>query len=388
MAIFGLGIALSLGSILAQTTTATMTASDGMVVIKGLNGPQGVLVTADGSVWAIDSGMGGKTAVFKTFNPESGQVENASYGLSARLMRLQPDGTLVEVAKTPSAGLSTGALGGSRFAFLVYPPSGSFASRVDQRSLGGRIYFTSGEWDIVADQTSEKRLRGLAAVMALDNGLAVEVANTFDLEKQNNFDQTTDIHSHPYGITAGSDGMLYIADAGANALLKLNPFTRQLSHVVTFEPMPGVFPSPTRNGAMLADPVPTAIVANPDGTLLVSLLSGAPFIPGSSKVVMVKGQTVSDYAGGLTMTTDLKRGPDGQLYATQFGLVTEKGFVPNAGAVVRVVPGGAPQPIVSGLSFPTSLDFDFAGNMFVAINGVGAPGSGQVLKFTGVAKAK
>ncbi len=31
----------------------------GTVVIDGLNGPMGVLVTPDGSVWAVDTGVGG-----------------------------------------------------------------------------------------------------------------------------------------------------------------------------------------------------------------------------------------------------------------------------------------------------------------------------------------
>src|SRR5690606_21111170 len=90
---------------------------------------------------------------------------------------------------------------------------------------------------------------------------------------------------------------------------------------------------------------------------------------------------VSDYAVGLTMLTDLQRGPDGELYAVQFGMFTQEGPVPNAGAIVRVREGDASEVVVGGLPFPTAIAFDDAGNAFVTVNGVGAPGSGAVARF-------
>ncbi len=41
--------------------------------------------------------------------------------------------------------------------------------------------------------------------------------------------------------------------------------------------------------------------------------------------------------------------------------------------------GDASEVVVSGLSFPTSVDFDADGNAYVTTNGVGAPGSGEVV---------
>jgi hypothetical protein len=37
--------------------------------------------------------------------------------------------------------------------------------------------------------------------------------------------------------------------------------------------------------------------------------------------------------------------------------------------------------VISNLSFPTSIDFNAAGDAYVTINGIGAPGSGQVVKY-------
>ena len=131
--------------------------------------------------------------------------------------------------------------------------------------------------------------------------------------------------------------------------------------------------------------MPTGVAFDGSGQVYVSFLPGFPFLPGSAKVVQVTPDgEVSDYATGLTMITDLRSGPDGGLYAVQLGQFTEHGPVPNSGAIIRVKPGAASEVVVSGLSFPTSIDFNQAGDAYVTINGVGAPGSGQVVMYAGL----
>ena len=131
--------------------------------------------------------------------------------------------------------------------------------------------------------------------------------------------------------------------------------------------------------------MPTGVAFDSAGNTYVSLLPGFPFLPGSSKVVKVGADgSVSDYATGLTMLTDLQTGPDGMLYAVSFGQFTETGPVPNMGALLRIKEGGASEVLVDGLSFPTSIDFSDAGDAFVTVNGVGAPGSGEVVRFDGL----
>ena len=87
------------------------------------------------------------------------------------------------------------------------------------------------------------------------------------------------------------------------------------------------------------------------------------------------------------MLTDLRTGPDGELYAVRFGIFTDEGPIPNSGAVIRIGEGETSQDIITGLPFPTSVDFDINGNAYVVINGasVGAPGRGAVIRFEGVA---
>ena len=189
-------------------------------------------------------------------------------------------------------------------------------------------------------------------------------------------------HSHPYGLATGPDGKLWVADAGGNRLLRVSPGAGIVEWIAAFDAMPGVFPNPNRGGEMLTDAVPTGVAFDDEGNAYVSLLSGAPFIPGSAKVVKVTPTGgKSDFATGLTMLTDIRRAPDGNFYAVQFGVFTDQGPTPNSGAIIQIQEGEGSAPVVEGLSFPTSIGFNEAGDAFVTTNGVGAPGSGQVVKF-------
>jgi glyoxylase-like metal-dependent hydrolase (beta-lactamase superfamily II) len=108
-------------------------------------------------------------------------------------------------------------------------------------------------------------------------------------------------------------------------------------------------------------------------------------LPGAAKVVYISPEgEVSDYATGLSMITDLRLGTDGELYAVQIGEFTEQGPVPNSGAIWRIAEGDGSEIVYTGLSFPTSVDFNEAGDGFITINGVGAPGSGAVVMVPGL----
>ena len=164
----------------------------------------------------------------------------------------------------------------------------------------------------------------------------------------------------------------------------MNTITGAISTVTVFPP----FPNDTGIGPPVSQAVPTSVVANPDGSFYVGFLRGFPFTPGTSKVVKVAANgSQSDYATGLTSLTDLGRGPDGNLYAIQFAVFGPDGWQPNSGALLRIKAGTASEVVQGDLSFPTGVDFDSAGNAFVTINGVGAPGSGAVVRYNGVAPA-
>ena len=343
--------------------------SGGTVIVEGLNGPQGVLVIDDGSVWVIDVGLGGDEEVeVGGLDPNTNEIIRATYGNTSRVMRVIPGGQPQLVATLPSIFLGSDIVGGARLALL-----------------NNEMYATAGVWQGVA---SEEALPDTAAVLRVLQGSVLEVVPLWKLEKELNPDGHV-LESHPYGLTAGPDGLLYVAEAGANTLVQVDVVSQTAKVIAVFDGIPGPLPNPYRGGALESDPVPTGVTFGADGRIYVSLLPGFPFLPGSAKVVVVDPVTggVEDYATDLTMLTDLRTGPDGELYAVRFGIFTDEGPIPNSGSVIRVGEGETSQDVVTGLPFPTSVDFDINGNAFVTINGasVGEPGRGKVIRFEGVA---
>ena len=361
-------VALMLIGIVAPASAqdAPVAGADGVVVAEGLNAPQGILVDDEGSVWVIESGLGGEEEI-AIFSTQAMTDVTALFGPTTRVLRIAADGTQEEMAALPSLMVGGEGIGGGRLAIL-----------------DGVLYATVGQF---SSDPEDAGIADFAVVVAInEDGSATTVASTWDFERENNPDGTTLYDSHPYGLMAGPDGALYVADAGANDVVRVDPATGEVSLVAVLDPLPGVFPSDTRGGELLTDPVPTDIIFDDEGNAYVSYLSGAPFIPGSAGVKLVAPDgTVSDYATGLTMVNDLQWGPDGNLYGVQFGMFTDQGPVPNSGSVVRIHGGEDFEVVVDGLMFLTSLDFNPEGDLFVTTNGLGAPGSGQVVMFEGVA---
>lgn len=338
----------------------------GTSVASGLNGPMGVMVTSDGAVWVIDTGVGGDQEL-EILSPMTGEPTAATFGSSARIIRIAPDGGQKEIARLPSMFLGPGeSFGGGRLAML-----------------DGKLYATSGAW---ASVWGDKPLPGMATLVKIEDGKPIELLDTWDYETAHDPDKQA-LESNPYGLAAGPDGKLWLLDSAGNDLLKIDPATGAVQVVAVFEMVPSPIPNAERGGVMATDAVPTGLAFDDAGNVYVSYLPGFPFVPGSAKVVKVTPDgAVSDYATGLTMLTDLRRGPDGQLYAITLARFTDQGPQPNTGAVVRVKQGEASEEIVTGLSFPTSIDFNTAGDAYVTTNGMGEPGKGEVVVYKGLAK--
>ena len=351
--------ALLAGAALAQTSPAAPT-----TVVTGFNSPMGVLVAPDGNIWVIDSGTGGEKQL-ETKNPDTGEVQTASMGDTARIVRVTPDGQQMDIVTLPSILGGQEATGGARLTLV-----------------GDTVYATNGVWSEASPGDAPPLT---AAVVKLAGDTPSEVANIWTFESAQNPDGFVK-ESHPYGLTAGSDGMLYVADAGANDLIKVDPESGKVTLLATFAGIPGPIPNPSRGGAKESDPVPTGVVMADDGSFYVSLLPGFPFTPGSAKVVAVSPDgNVTDYATDLTMVTDLKMGPDGALYAVELGEFGEQGPTPNTGAVVRIQDGQS-KTVLEKLSFPTSIAFAADGTAYLTVNGVGAPGSGELIRVAGLSK--
>lgn len=336
-----------------------------VTVADALNGPMGVLVDDDGNVWIAESGTGGEQETMSPI-PGSSEPVPVRYGATARILRIAPDGSVREEAVLPSFMLGDQAYGAAGLAIV---------DGVLYASSGGRVEGASGE-----------RLPNVAAVVRVADGQVTEIANTWDIERSEN-PAGAAVETNPWGLAAGPDGMLWLADAAGNTLWRIDPASGALQLAAVFEAMPGPIPHPARGGALEIEPVPTGVAIDGNGDVYVSLLPGLPFLPGTAKVVRVGADgVVSDHATGLTMLTDLAMGPDGRLYAVSLGEFTERGPTPNSGAVLRIGRDTTSEAVLSGLSAPTAIAFDRDGNAYVTLDGAGPPGTGRVMRYPGVAR--
>lgn len=330
---------------------------DGDIVVEGLNGPQGLFVDSDGNLWITEGGIGGDEEI-TFFNVTTYAEEPGFLGTTSRIIRLTPDGEQEVVTTLPSVTAGQDRLGGGRIA-----------------EHDGTLYVSYGIWaEFLGDEVTIPYFGTILQLdEASDDGVSA-VASTWEHENAENPDAINLRETHPYGIAFGPDGLLYVADAAGNSLLSVDVASGEVNTVTAFEPLPGVFPNPVMDNQLLAQAVPTGVAFDDEGALYVSYLSGAPFVPGSAKIVTVddEGQ-VSDFALGLTMLTDLAYGPDGNFYATQFALFGPRGPEPNSGAVIRITPEGEAEIVVSGLPDVTDIAFDDEGNAYVAINGANPP---------------
>lgn len=326
------------------------------VVATGFNGPQGVYV-AGGNVWVSDDGTGG-TESFTAPTP-TGDTGTGSYGDTARLVRVAPDGAQSVVTTLLSVSPpGIGPTGGGKIAVI-----------------GDTMYVTDGIWNA---GYSIPRVPKAGSVLRVEGGATTEVADLFAFDEANNPDGVPaaegGIDSHPYGLAAGPDGLLYVADAGGNDLLKVDPATGAVSLVASLAGRTGTG----------AQSVPTGVTFGADGAVYVSLLGGFPYPDGVSRVVKVVDGEVTDFATGLNLLTDVTLGPDGNLYAVSFGTAdvdAELPYVANSGSLVRIGADGQWGTVVDEINFPTAIAFNAAGDAYVTQNGLGAPGSGQLVKY-------
>ena len=158
--------------------------------------------------------------------------------------------------------------------------------------------------------------------------------------------------SNPFGLETASSCELWLVDASRNQLWRVNWCDNTYAAAVSFPQLANPFPT----GPRLLDPVPTSARSYQDD-LLVSFLSGAPFLPGLAEVRLVKsGSGDSEvFFRGHRMVVDVlfsDRRPDGYF-------VLEFSQEPAAGAPGRLFyydsQSAAPVIVTSALIGPTNM---------------------------------
>lgn len=324
------------------------------VIADGLANPRGIVVGPLGRVLVVEAGKGGTPSTM------TGHVTEIVFGRTRRTMTFA------------STTVPTGEVSG--------PTSIALAS------LWGDVYVTMG-------QGAGAPFGYLARANA---SKTTYVADITGYEIAHNPDGVQPPDSNPYGVAVVPTGVL-VVDAAANDFLHVAP-DGTIELVATFPPAPNpLFPNV---GGPMVQAVPTSIAVGPDGAWYVGELRGFPFAapshiwriePGTRGVNCALGAAAGpcvDWASGLRHIVSLAFGPDGNLYASQYGPgpgpATLSGAT-TAGSVVRIdATTKAVSTIYYGLEAPGGLDVGRDGDIYVT-NRSTSLDDGQVLRIRPIA---
>ena len=369
-------------------------------IAGGLDNPRHVAVAKDGDVWVAEAGTGAPAAESNScFNSAEGAACTGKSGAITRINRWGQKRVVTGLASFANA-TGNSAIG----------PHGIFAD-------GNDIYFTNGgptaPWrgdddtqtvlrnpTLVSEERVSRFYGTLRKVVPFGKG-HVKIADPWRFEKRNNPDAEVGnfrIDSNPVDVYA-DHGSFYIADAGGNTVLRVEPVGRDLGRRVFREPrhaqpVPAAARGPAAPAIIPMNAVPTGVVKGPDGALYMSQLTGFPFPVGGANVYRIdpRGGPPTVYASGFTNIIDLDFGKDGTLYVLEMDsdslLVGPAEGGSNEGALYTVGWRGKPKQQVAlppgTLTHPGGVAVGKRGDLYVTNRsdeaGDNPAGGGQVLK--------
>jgi hypothetical protein len=307
------------------------------IIATDLANPRGIAIGPAGRILVAEAGTGG-TSVSMT-----GHVSEVFHGKVRRLLTLPSvDGRPGE----PTGPTSVATAGGM-----------------------GEMFVTMGGGPGVP----------FGALLRANPARTAVVANLAAYEFANNPDGVVPPDSNPYGVAIVEDGSALVTDAAANDLL-LVAHDGTIDTVAIFPPAPnalfGVIGGPT------VQAVPTTVTVGPDGAWYVAELRGFPFAntshvwriePGSRNVHCAIGATSGpciDWADGLRHVVSIAFGPDGNLYASQFGPGPGFPFLPGSaipGSLARVDSSTKVVTVLyTGLEEPGGIAIDDDGAIYIS----------------------
>lgn len=137
--------------------------------------------------------------------------------------------------------------------------------------------------------------------------------------------------SHPYNMTKGPDGDLYITDAGANAVIH----RKNAGDYAVLAEVPSMA-NPTTIGPPMVQSVPTGILFDGQNFLVTTLL-GFPFPEDEAVVYKISMQgEVSVYQKGFTSLVDISKGYGDRYLVLQHATFGATGFNPNTGGLYLI----------------------------------------------------
>lgn len=293
-------------------------------------------------------------------------------GATATVSRIRANGSLAPIAKADPAGDVAGLDLNDDGTSLAY-------TATNFQTLSATLTIkTEGRRDLVAD------LRGYEAASNPDGGVTYGLGAGASQCAKRFIEQVTGgpatytgiVDAHPYAVASLGHGAWAVADAGANAILKVDSAGR-VSTMAVLPPQPLTFtkamasaigaPNCLVGETYRFEPVPTDVEVGANGRLWVTTLPGGPEDPslgGRGSLYSVGAWTGNStkIASGFLGATNVAVSGDGPAYVTElFG-----------GKISKVSQSGT---VSTWADLPGALSVEVKGD-FVYAGTLGDPGSG------------
>lgn len=351
------------------------------VVASNLNNPRKLFVAADGAIYVVEAGTGGRD---KCFGAGGAKV---CVGLSGSITRIA-HGAVRRVVTGLWSGANTKGQQAEGPADVLFR-GGTYYILLQDASINSRGFNALGPDGATAgDLVSSPAGRVAPAVLV--NFAAFEAARNPDkgAGPGAKFGDPP-IDSDPYAFTPYRGGFA-VADAAGNDLLWINSkgavsvlavFPTQTEKLT--KALDKQIGAPSTMASISVQAVPTSVVVGPDGALYVGELTGVPFEPGSAHIWRIApDKELSLYARGFTNISDLAFDGKNLLVLE----IDSKGLLhPRAsGALIRLAPNGTRTVLAStGLVDPTGLAVG-SGSIYISnyglFPGTGAGPHGEVVR--------
>jgi hypothetical protein len=355
------GVAAALGVMAAPTAGAQARGHDGrfVVVASHLNNPRGLSPAPGGGLYLAEAGSGGKTCI------SGGPEGETCPGLTGSFDLITKSGGVKRIITGLISASGAGGVAAEGPVSVSRGPRGTFYG------LFGLSTHEVPPKGVIPDKLRNKALAQLGRLWLVKPGAWVKnVSNVGDQDwawsKRHAGLAPLDFPDANPNAVLFSHGSRYVADAGANTLVRVKGNGK--AKVLDFFPVPAHFQS---------DAVATCVARGPDGALYVGELLGGFHTPGHARIWRVTAHHAPTvWARGLTTVQGCGFGRDGAFYATEFQ-VDGLGAQNPAGDVVRISQNGQRTRLgVGQLFFPSGFAARADGAIYISNCSI-APATGM-----------
>lgn len=359
---------------------------DTTVLVGGLNAPK-YITLGPGGLYVAESGTGGSSCVAGVAGISETHVCAGATGSIVRVSghqatTLESGLASASVASTHGiSGVTAVGFSGGRM-FVLYDDGGVGPTGVS--GIASPYGTCFGKLDSVAGGGGS--LGTVADIAAFQATHPQAPATLGGLPGETLYD------SDPHDMVPYQGGFV-VADAAANDVVwvqdsgKVSVLGRLSTRLETAPA--GMFGPGTPAMQIRAQAVPSSVAVGPDGAVYVGLLRGVPSLPGTAEVDrIVPGKAPQPVVTGLTRVSDIAFDPQGRLDILESGTTGGGDGSTSSGALLRAdvhgsVPVQATDLEVKGLDSPVGLAIDAAGTTYIS-NDTATPGKADIIAVTGL----